>query len=354
MHKPVEARFDTLMAQGAPAFCSILAQEQGFDPIGTASPYDDLILIELPLPWAYRIWDSSHLPEDLTEFLLAEAKARDYRLRILFIAPDEEYCTPGSLRIIHFHRPTGPVTRFIRREYSIPNGEMPALVRAICVDPAKVAEWDGYRQPIDEAMRDLMVCTHGAVDVVCAKIGFPAYKLLRTHNANAHLRVWRVSHFGGHVCAPTLLSYPDGRAWAYITAEQAPQLVLQTGEPRDLYGCYRGWATLPRPFAQVVEREVWMREGWAWLQCQVDAEVLAVDQPQNEEEKPTWAEVLLHYVRPDGRHGQYWARVELSRTLDLFGSTKSEHSHPFAQYQVTVLEHTPDLAPILQLEGIPA
>ena len=70
------------MAQAAPSFCSILAQEQGFDPIGTATPYDDLILIELPLPWAYRIWDSPHLPTDFTEFILAEAKAREYRVAI--------------------------------------------------------------------------------------------------------------------------------------------------------------------------------------------------------------------------------------------------------------------------------
>jgi hypothetical protein len=229
---------------------------------------------------------------------------------------------------------------------------MPALVRAICADPTNLADWELYRQPVGEAMRDLMVCTHGAVDVVCAKFGYPAYKLLRTHYADKNVRVWRVSHFGGHICAPTLLTFPDGRAWAYIGAEQAPQLVLQSGDPRDLYGNYRGWAMLPRPFAQVVEREVWMREGWAWLECEVDAEVTAVDQPASEEEKPAWAEVLLLYTRPDGRRGRYQARVELSHTLDLYGSTKSEHPHAFAQYQVTALEHTPESVPVLHLEGM--
>ena len=328
------------MAQSAPAYCSILAQAQGYDPIGSAFPYEDLILIELPLPWAYRIYDSSHLPADLTEFVLTEAKARDYKLRVLFIAPEEEYCQPGMLRVMHFQRPSGPVTGFRRAEWSVPTDEMPALVRALCLDPTQVGAWDIYAQDV-AGVRDLMVCTHGAVDVVCAKFGYPAYKLLRTQYASDTVRVWRVSHFGGHVCAPTLLTFPDGRAWAYINGEQAPQLVLRDGEPRDLYGNYRGWATLPRPFGQVVEREVWMREGWAWLDCQVDGEIVAAHEPAHEDEKVAWAEVVLRYVRPDGRRGQYWGRVELSRTLDILGSTKSERTHVAAQYQVVALAHTP-------------
>lgn len=348
------------MAQSSPAYCSLLAQAEGFDPIGTASPYEDLILVELPLPWAYRIWDSPHLPQDLGEYVMGEAKARDYRLRVLFIAPEEEYSQPGMVRVMYMQRPAGRVTRFTRAEFLLPNAEMPALVRALCADPANLAAWEGYRQDV-EGVRDLMVCTHGAVDVVCAKFGYPTYKILRTQYANERVRVWRVSHFGGHICAPTMLTFPDGRAWAYINAEQAPQLVLHSGDPRDLYGNYRGWATLPHRLAQVVEREVWMREGWAWLDCAVEVEMLSVDEPAQEGEKPDWGEVKLHYERPDGRRGSYYGRVELCRTLELYGSTKNEHTYPFAQYQVTALEHTfgaigedvaeAETAAQLQLEG---
>lgn len=335
-----------------PSFCSILAQEQGFDPIGTATPYDDLILIELPIPWAYRIWDSPLLPDDLAEFVAAEAKAREYRLRVLFIAPDEEYCQAGAMRVIHFRRPEGFSMRFQRTEYSLPVEEMPALIRAICLQPNELAAWQQYRQEVDPRMRDLMVCTHGAVDVVCAKFGYPSFKTLRTQYANETLRVWRVSHFGGHLCAPTMLSFPDGRSWAYITAEQAPHLVLHQGSPNDLYGNYRGWALMPRPFAQVVEREVWMREGWAWHECQVEGEVLDAHQPESEEEKALWAEVSLRYTRPDGRSGEYRGRVVLGGTLDLRGSSKSEHPHPFAQYQVETLQHVEeDVVTDLQVEG---
>ncbi len=359
------------MAQSAPSYCSILAQEQGFDPIGTASPYDELILIELPLPWAYRVWESSHLPVELVEYLLDEMKNRQYRLRILFIAPDNEYCRPGLLRVLHFQRPQGAMSIFKRQEYWLPTAEMPALVQAICADPTQLSPWEGYRQPVADAIRDLMVCTHGAVDVVCAKFGFPAYKLLRTqyandandandHNANSSLRVWRVSHFGGHICAPTLISFPDGRAWAYIGAEQAPQLVLKDGTPQELYANYRGWAALSHPFAQVVEREVWMREGWAWWDCQVEAEIVAIDEQAGEQigeqigekARPAWGEVHLHYLRPDGRQGRYEARVEMSHTLDLLGSTKNETTRPFAQYHVTALAHLPQNAPVAHLEGI--
>jgi hypothetical protein len=349
------------MAQSAPTYCSLLAQAQGYDPIGSAFPYEDLIIIELPLPWAYNIYESAHLPADLTEFVLAEAKARDYKLRVLFVAPEAEYCTPGMVRVMHFQRSPGLVTGFRRAEWSVPTAEMRALVRALCVDPHRVAAWAPYAQDV-AGVRDLMVCTHGAVDVVCAKFGYPSYKMLRTQYASDTVRVWRVSHFGGHVCAPTLLTFPDGRAWAYINGEQAPQLVLRNGEPRDLYGNYRGWATLPRPFAQVVEREVWMREGWAWLDCQVDGEVVAAHEPATDDEKVAWAEVVLRYVRPDGRRGRYEGRVELSRTLDILGSTKNEHTHVAAQYQVVALQHMPEASRedhlgqpqevgVLQLEG---
>lgn len=330
------------MAQSAPTYCSLLAQEQGYDPIGTAYPYEDLILIELPLPWAYRIYESAHIPADLAEFVLEKAKAREYKLRVLFIAPEEAYCTPNRLRVMHFRRPDGLAAGFRHAEWSVPTAEMPALVRALCVDPQRVEAWAAYAQDV-EGVRDVMVCTHGAVDVVCAKFGYPSYKLLRTQYANEKVRVWRVSHFGGHVCAPTLLTFPDGRAWAYIQAEQAPQLLLHAGEPADLYNNYRGWATLPRPFGQVVEREVWMREGWAWLDCEVDGEVVAAHEPAQEDEKVAWAEVLLHYVRPDGRRGRYWGRVELKRTLDILGSTKGEHTHVAAQYHVVSLKHMPEL-----------
>lgn len=349
------------MARSAPPYCSILAQEQGFDPIGSAYNYDELILIELPLPWAYRIWDSPHLPPELVEFLLAEAKARDYRMWVLFIAPEAEYCEAGRVRVMHFQRTPGLVAGYERLEYSVPTAEMPALVTALCLHPNDMGAWAHYRQEIAHDVRDFMVCTHGSVDVVCGKFGYPAYKTLRTAVASEKVRVWRVSHFGGHICAPTLLTFPDGRAWAYINAEKAPHLVLHEGDPRDLYANYRGWATLPLPFAQVVEREVWMREGWDWLRCKVDAEITAAHQPEHDAEQAAWAEVLLRYERPDGRRGEYRGRVELQRTLHLYHSTKDEHTYPFAQYQVVRLEHclledhvkaALEAETALQLEGI--
>jgi hypothetical protein len=55
-----------------------------------------------------------------------------------------------------------------------------------------------------------------------------------------------------------------------------------------------------------------MREGWAWWDCQVEAEIVAIDEQisekiseqTGEKARPTWGEVHLHYLRPDSRQGQ--------------------------------------------------
>ncbi|WP_103532538.1 hypothetical protein [Streptomyces sp. SM11] len=42
------------------------------------------------------------------------------------------------------------------------------------------------------------------------------------------------------------------------------QLVNRTGSPADLMDLYRGWACLPHPGEQVLERELFRTYGWDW------------------------------------------------------------------------------------------
>ena len=128
--------------------------------------------------------------------------------------------------------------------------------------------------------RDLLVCTHGTVDACCALFGYPFYRDLRraAKAAAGSCRVWRSTHFGGHRFAPTVLDLPEGRYWGFMTPERGEALVTRTGEVADLRESYRGWAGYEAPEAQLLEREIFVREGWAWTTWPQSAESLVQDQ----------------------------------------------------------------------------
>jgi hypothetical protein len=71
-----------------------VAKEQGEDPIGTVSPYDLDLAVEVPLPWARAVAVSPTYPEAL-RVLPRLADARGLRLRVLAIAPDPDPRSPG-------------------------------------------------------------------------------------------------------------------------------------------------------------------------------------------------------------------------------------------------------------------
>jgi hypothetical protein len=76
------------------------------------------------------------------------------------------------------------------------------------------------------------------------------------------VRVRRCSHTGGHRFAPTGITFPDGRAWAYLTEDVLDRVVARSGTTRSLVPHYRGALALPAP-AQVAERALWDRVGWS-------------------------------------------------------------------------------------------
>jgi len=87
-------------------------------------------------------------------------------------------------------------------------------------------------------------------------------------------------------------------------------LVRRNGSVKGLYPFYRGWAGLSK-FEQIVEREIWMQEGWDWLNYHKAGQVLASDEA-NEKKYADWAEVRIDFTTPDGSmSGAYEARVEI-------------------------------------------
>ena len=328
-------------ARPRPAYCNCLAQERGLDPVGTAADVDTIVLLEIPLPWREDIYDGpGALPAELFRLydLWAERykAGQPYSQYALMIAPDKVYSRPGFRRVLHFSRPLGPKARFERLEYHVPEGDLGALTWALFEDPEALAAFESYRVQAEGEVRDLLVCTHGTVDAACAKFGFPLYRTLREGHADDALRVWRVSHFGGHVFAPTLVDMPTGHFWAYIDEVRAAQLASRSGDVTALYGCYRGWSGLASGYVQAAERELWQRYGWDWFDYHKSGHVFA---ESAEGETPGWADVEIAYTNPNTAETGTWrVRVELASMVETQHSTASDKTYTYPQFVVRVQE----------------
>ena len=76
--------------------CSPWTQAQGVDPIGSAGAFDQLLLVEWPLPW----------PSDVSEIDPLAAAAADPRARLMTVVPHADAADDGLRRVVH-HRRTG-------------------------------------------------------------------------------------------------------------------------------------------------------------------------------------------------------------------------------------------------------
>ncbi|MFZ5814553.1 MAG: sucrase ferredoxin [Bacillota bacterium] len=310
-------------------YCSLASLAAGEDPIGTATSAQLLLVLEVPLPWEREIWRSPGFPPGLFD-LCAQHMTR-LGLRVLCIAPDADYSRSDRRRLMILRRPAGPCAVYDREEYLLPPDELLPLVEALVggASPARFAPW---RQAVEGA-RDLLVCTHGTVDVACAKFGIPVYEQLRKRYAPVvpGLRVWRVSHFGGHRFAPTLIDLPDLRYWAHLDSQALDLLVHRKEPPSSLHRFYRGWGLLASPFEQVLEREALEREGWEWLSYQKESRLLQAA------EDGTSARVSLSFRSPDGRQaGCYEAEVVVSHHVNTV-MVSGKGPEPAPQYRITSL-----------------
>jgi hypothetical protein len=309
--------------------CSVVSQSLQEDPIGVAGAWDLVIMMELPLPWPKELWRANGFPRGLYDQAVA-ARERGLNLTFLCVAPDPAYAVPGRRRVLLMRKPGAPFARYDRAEYLLPEDQLLRFFTELFSgeDPEAVFRVDSG------AERDLFVCTHGSVDAACGKFGFPIYQTLRDQYAApsaGRLRVWRVSHFGGHRFAPTVLDYPEGRCWAHLNPTILDQVVRHEGPISALRMHYRGWGGLSTPFEQVAERAIWEREGWAWIDY-LKAGWIRHKSPDGER-----AELTIAFRSPDGQvSGRYEATVEISHRLSTLGRTGGALMAA-PQYRVTQL-----------------
>lgn len=296
--------------------CSVIAREQGTDPIGSAWGVRRMLALELPLPWPEDYFEARAFPAGLGDTLVA-LWDRHLDTGMVALAPDKAYSREGWTRVLDFTFPEPPRAKAAAAEYLLPQerlGEFLPLLfdgdpAALTVPEVEQAAYAG---------RDLFVCTHGTVDACCALFGYPLYRDLRRFaEASGACRVWRSSHFGGHRFAPTLIDFPEGRCWGFLSPEQGEALIGRRGEAAALRELYRGWQGYEEPQAQVLEREALMREGWPWTSWPQRRDVLEQD------ERGTMLLQITAFP-PDGAPIAYECLVEIQAMETVLHSTDGE------------------------------
>ena len=237
--------------------CSPWTHRQGVDPVGSASPFDALFLVEWPLPWPK---DVSEIPE------LAQAAA-DPRATVMAVVP-RDGSDVGAARVVHHRRLS--THRLAGVDHVVPRADVPELLTELLEDAG--ADSSARPTAVGEAPPEVLVCGHGRRDPCCGRWGTLLHAELLARLPD--VRVWRCSHTGGHRFAPTAITLPVGRAWAWTDADLLVGALERTAEVVDLAPHDRGSVALPM-WAQPVERELFVQQGWAWLDA--DLTSIAVD-----------------------------------------------------------------------------
>jgi len=228
------------------------------DPRGTALYLDRVVLVDVPLPWPKPF--SSH------KLLAPVADAFQdphCRARLLAMAPTHSAANDGLITVeVHDRTDNGATVNIYRCEPE----DLEQLVRPLATpgQDALPSRDANNTEPI-ENQTTLLVCTHGSHDVCCGALGTPLVNELDTiqQRGESNLRVKRVSHIGGHRFAPTAMSLPDGRMWAYLTSEEACLIGSRDVEvPPQLAAKCRGWWGAASGPAQVAELAVFGQLGW--------------------------------------------------------------------------------------------
>lgn len=225
--------------------CSPWSLDQGLAPAGTAVRADQLLLLDVPAPWPRPIRDHPRL----TGLMDAVGEAA-IPSRLFASLPVED-----RIRLTVFRNVGG---QGLRSTYEL------ADVRAI---PDAVAaaveggESSGMTLVEPAAVRpSVLVCTQGTHDICCGSDGVRLAMDVERQVPGAD--VFRVSHTGGHRFAPTAMTFPDGRMWAWLDADDVEAIVTGTGDHADLAVRCRGWWGAERGAQQAAEVALFAARGW--------------------------------------------------------------------------------------------
>jgi hypothetical protein len=288
----------TLAASEVPAVrdpdyrCSPWTRAQGVDPIGSAGSFDQLLLVEWALPW----------PSDVSEVEALAAAAAHPGVRVMMVVPHADAAEDGLLRVVHHRRVS--THRLEGVDHRVEVGAVPDLLAALLAAEDHPRDWPSV---VGDAPPEVLVCGHGRRDPCCGRWGTLLHAELAARGSG--VRVWRCSHTGGHRFAPTAITLPEGRAWAYADITLLDGVLTRAGDVTALAAHDRGSTALDQ-WAQVVERALFVEHGWAWLHGEVTR---ARSEVAGDGQSAT-VELLW---RLDGTTGRAVGEVEVTRILPV-------------------------------------
>ncbi len=319
-------------------FCSTFSERTGEEPAGSAWAVRRHLLFELALPWPEYYMKAKAAPAGLVEMM--EKVYADLHWSVVpginAIAPDPAYAIPGKVRMFHYTLPEPRLAgTYACEAYAVDPERLLDAIRAFIYDPADpmLAE---FRIPHDPQSRDLMVCTHGTVDVCCATFGAPVYKLMRAmaDQAATPTRVWRCTHFGGHRFAPTALDLPTGHYWGRLKADNVAGLVHRNRPAIGYRPLYRGSTSLENPFWQRAEAELFAAAGWGWF----DTSILAVEGDPTETEGGSVTFRFNHLI---AGNGEVDILLTPNGVIQTRGATDSPETYDAPQFIATKTREEP-------------
>lgn len=317
-------------------FCSTVSEESGEDPAGSAWAIRRYVLIELPLPWTYNSLQSRHAPDGLEDFLVEAYGQMEQPWGFIGIAPDEVYSVEGQTRIIDLRLGDDLASAYHRDTYLVPTDRAVEFLRLIAFEPEN-PDLIATKKPDDQTSREFFICTHAAIDICCATLGYPMYKLLRlmADRAETTTRVWRCTHFGGHRFAATAFEAPRGHYWGRLKAQMLSSMMHRCADARDIRGHYRGWATLEEPLWQLAEAELFATAGWGWFDA-VITDIRGGATPE------TGGTLTFSWSHPATNGGEVDIEITPNgsvTTLDGSGSDEFRAEH---QYIARIVAQRPD------------
>ncbi|MDH3295128.1 MAG: hypothetical protein OER95_12490 [Acidimicrobiia bacterium] len=238
--------------------CADFARTIAMDPGGTAIRADRVVLVETGLPWPKPVFDHPTLREIDPLF-----KRAPRITRLLACRPPSESVEHPATGVWVFDRLNGH-TRERRFEVGSPDQLLDlgaCLVAEVAGD--EITSVDIPAPTVDGVVDGpvVLVCTQGSHDVCCGADGERLAAAAESGDVPG-VRVFRVSHTGGHRFAPTAMTLPDGRMWAYLVPELLDQLLSGQGAAAHLAQYCRGWWGADPGPAQVAERAVWAEVGF--------------------------------------------------------------------------------------------
>ena len=224
--------------------CAEHAMSIDVDPVGSALHVDEVVMIDLPLPWPKPVWAAdgvTHIPE-----AVMAAGEQGRRVRALAAVPLDD----GITRIVAYERTDG-VGPMIRREWHTDAESLGALADRLLRDGLGAA--DEALVDVGDVGREVAICAQGSHDICCGADGMRLVGQLDA--VRPWVTVRKVSHTGGHRYAPTGLTFPDGRMWGFVSTEEMAAILDRDGSPSSVSDRCRGWMGTDG-VGQVAERAV--------------------------------------------------------------------------------------------------